>query len=131
MARYPFLSDEWFAAAREVVDADTDDATPRPRVSINLTVTGTPFGEDRVLHLSTAGDVDAWGMGHLDSVDLTLTTDYETARQIFMTGTAQYALQAFMEGRVKLQGDLTKLMAAQTPGDGKPGILEALATITE
>ena len=32
-------------------------------------------------------------------------------------------MQAFMEGKVKLQGDLTKLMAAQAraPDPGRPG----------
>jgi hypothetical protein len=42
-------------------------------------------------------------------------------------------MQAFMEGRVKVQGDLTKLMAAQAAGTGPgaPGLAEALASITE
>ena len=33
-----------------------------------------------------------------------------------MSGDPQAALQAFMEGKVKIQGDLTKLMAAQAVG---------------
>ena len=72
-------------------------------------------------------------MGHLNSADLTLTTDYVTARDIFMSGNPQAGMQAFMEGKVKVQGDLTKLMAAQVAGTGPgaPGLAEALSAITE
>ena len=68
-----------------------------------------------------------WGPGHVDRADLTLTTDYVTAREIFMSGNPQAGLQAFMEGKVKIQGDLTKLMAAQASGagPGAPGLAEA------
>ena len=37
-----------------------------------------------------------------------------------MSGNPQAGMQAFMEGKVKVQGDLTKLMAAQVSGTG-PG----------
>ena len=65
--------------------------------------------------------------------DLTLTTDYVTAREIFMSGNPQAGMQAFMEGKVKVQGDLTKLMAAQVAGTGPgaPGLADALSAITE
>jgi hypothetical protein len=50
-----------------------------------------------------------------------------------MSGEPQAAMQAFMEGKVKLQGDLTKLMAAQVAGTGPgaPGLAEELSAITE
>jgi hypothetical protein len=72
-------------------------------------------------------------MGHLERPDLTLTTDYATAKSIFMSGEPQAAMQAFMDGKVKLQGDLTKLMAAQVAGTGPgaPGLAEELSAITE
>ena len=42
-------------------------------------------------------------------------------------------MQAFMEGKVKLQGDLTRLMAAQAvgAGPGAPDLASALAEMTE
>ncbi len=74
-----------------------------------------------------------WGAGHRDDADLTLTTDYATAKDIFMSGNPQAGMQAFMEGKVKVQGDLTKLMAAQAAGvgPGAPGLADALSAITE
>lgn len=54
-------------------------------------------------------------------------------RDIFVSGNPAAGMQAFMEGRVKVQGDLTKLMAAQATGagPGAPGLAEALSAITE
>jgi hypothetical protein len=130
---YPFLSDEWFVAVRAIVDARDVEIPPHAELSMNLTVTETPFGEDRQLHVGAADGKADWGAGHLNDPDLTLTTDYATAKDIFMSGNPQAGMQAFMEGRVKLQGDLTKLMAAQVAGTGPgaPGLAEALSAITE
>ena len=133
VATYPFLSDDWFAAVREIVDARDVDIPPNAVLTMNLVVTDTPFGEDRLLHIGTKEGQADWGAGHADDADLTLTTDYVTARDIFMSADPQAGMQAFMEGKVKIQGDLTKLMAAQVAGTGPgaPGLAEALSAITE
>ena len=87
---------------------------------MNLIVTSSPHaspsGADQLLHIGTNDGHADWGPGHFDGADLTLTTDYDTARDIFVSGNPQSAMQAFMEGKVKLQGDLTRLMAAQAVG---------------
>ncbi len=51
-------------------------------------------------------------LGHLENADVTVTLDYETARAIFVDGTAHAGMQAFMQGRIKVEGDLAKLVAA-------------------
>jgi len=132
VAKYEFLSDEWFAEARRIVDAQLVEIPSEARLTMNLVVTDAPDGEERLLHIGTVdGDAD-WGPGHAPHADLTLTTDYATARAIFMSGNPQTAMQAFMEGKVKLQGDLTRLMAAQAvgAGPGAPVIASALAAMT-
>jgi hypothetical protein len=133
VATYPFLSDDWFVAVREVVDAQDIDIPPHAELTMNLVVTETPFGEDRRLHVGARDGKADWGIGHATDADLTLTTDYATAREIFISGNPQAGMQAFMDGRVKVQGDLTKLMAAQVAGTGPgaPGLAEALSAITE
>jgi hypothetical protein len=133
VATYPFLSDEWFVAVREVVEARDVEIPPHAELTMNLIVTDTPFGEDRRLHVGARDGKADWGLGHAADADLTLTTDYQTAREIFMSGNSQAGMQAFMDGRVKVQGDLTKLMAAQVAGTGPgaPGLAEALSAITE
>jgi hypothetical protein len=133
VATYPFLSDEWFVAVRAIVDARSVEIPPHAELAMNLVVTETPFGEDRRLHIGARDGKADWGTGHVADADLTLTTDYLTAREIFMSGNPQAGMQAFMDGKVKLQGDLTKLMAAQVAGTGPgaPGLAEELSAITE
>jgi len=133
VATYPFLSDEWFVAVRAIVEAREFEIPPHAELSMNLVVTDTPFGEDRQLHVGARDGKGDWGSGHVADADLTLTTDYVTAKDIFMSGNPQAGMQAFMEGKVKLQGDLTKLMAAQVAGTGPgaPGLAEELSAITE
>jgi hypothetical protein len=133
VATYPFLSDEWFTAVREIVDARMVEIPPHAELTMNLVVTETPFGEDRKLHIGAKDGRADWGAGHAADADLTLTTDYATAREIFMSANPQAGMQAFMDGKVKVQGDLTKLMAAQVAGTGPgaPGLADALSEITE
>jgi hypothetical protein len=133
VASYVFLSDEWFVAVRAIVDARDVEIPPHAELSMNLVVTGTPFGDDRELHVGARDGKADWGTGHVTDADLTLTTDYLTAKDIFMSGNPQAGMQAFMDGKVKLQGDLTKLMAAQVAGTGPgaPGLAQELSAITE
>ena len=133
VATYPFLSDEWFVAVREVFEARDVEIPPHAELTMNLVVTDTPFGDDRRLHVGAREGKADWGLGHATDADLTLTTDYATAREIFMSGNSQAGMQAFMDGRVKVQGDLTKLMAAQVAGTGPgaPDLADALSAITE
>jgi len=133
VATFPFLSDDWFSAVAQIVTERDVQVPAHAELLMNLTVTDTPFAEDRLLHVGAQEGDTRWGQGHLDGADLTLTTDYETARSIFVSANPAAGMQAFMEGRVKVQGDLTKLMAAQAAGTGPgaPGLAEALASITE
>ena len=53
-------------------------------------------------------------LGQLESPDLTITTDYDTARQLFVYQDPTASMQAFMGGRIKVEGDITRLMMLQT-----------------
>jgi len=56
--------------------------------------------------------------GELADADVTVTTDYETARKIFVEQDQQASMQAFLAGKIKVQGDMTKLMVMQAaPAD--------------
>ena len=82
---------------------------------MNLILTECPFGDGQLdAHLDTSSGELVLDRGHLDSPDLTVTIDYETAKAILVEGNAQVAMQAFMAGRIKLEGDMTLLLAMQT-----------------
>ena len=53
-------------------------------------------------------------LGSLDDADVTVTTDYDTAKAIFVSRTRRPGMQAFMTGKIQVQGDMMKLMAMQT-----------------
>ena len=133
MTTFVFLSDEWFDAVRRIVDEREVVLPAGGSVRMNVVVTSTPFAADRHLHFDTTDGEPIWGLGHLTTVDLTLTTDYDTARDLLVGADLQIVMQALFEGRVKIQGDLTKLMSAQASGGGPatPGLAEALSEITE
>ena len=62
------------------------------------------------------------GIGLLDDADVTLTTDYGTAKDVFVSGNQQAGMQAFMAGKVKVQGDMTKLMMSGQGGGGNEAL---------
>ena len=134
VTKHAFLSDEWFAVVDQLVEVHGADAPTQTPIIVNVSVTATPFGDERHLHMGTRDGQVHWGIGHADDADLTLTTDYETAREVFVTGNPQAGMQAFMAGKVRVQGDMAKLMAAQASGVG-PGangaLAEAIQGITE
>ncbi len=112
MAQHPFLSDEWLAAAKAIADEAGGGAGPAG-VTLNVVVTGGPQG-DRELHY----DADGFATGLLDDAPTKLTVPYTVARQMFVEGNQQAAMQAFMGGQIKVEGDMTKLMAMQGGGGG-------------
>ena len=82
---------------------------------INQVVTDVPFGDDVVhSHLDTTSGGVVMELGLLDEADVTVTTDYETAKALFVYQDPAVAMQSFMNGKIKVQGDMMKLMAMQT-----------------
>ena len=130
MAKHEFLSDEWLTTVSKLVEEHGADAPPQANVMVNLVITGTPFGDERQMHMGARDGKGEWGVGHTDDADVTLTTDYGTAKDVFVSGNPQAGMQAFMAGKVKVQGDMTKLMMSQQ-GGGNEALSAAIQGITE
>jgi hypothetical protein len=133
VTKHPFLSDPWFDEVRRLHDAAGGAAPEGAEVRMNLMIQSTPFDSDLAMHLAVAGGRADWGKGHLDDAEVTLTLAYETAKAIFVEGNPQAAIEAFMAGRIIVQGDITKLMVMQPTGPGSTGseLTRALQEITE
>jgi putative sterol carrier protein len=132
---YPFLSPDWMNAARTLRETlPRPDTAPPVAVRMNLVVTDTPFDSDVQGHVDTTDGEVVIEDGHLDGPDLTVTVDYETARAIFIDQDAAAAMQAFMGGRIKVDGDLTKMLAMQAsaaaPDANAQELANALRDIT-
>ena len=129
---HKFLSDEWMDEAKKVREEFAGKGTPPAHaVRMNQIITDVPFGEGTLeAHMDSSSGEMEFDRGHVENPDVTVTLDYETAKAIFVEGNPQAGMQAFMAGKVKVQGDMTKLMVLQQ-GTPDPTALEVAAKIKE
>ena len=112
---FAFLSPDWMAAAH-AIRLKYEATLPPVAVSVrmNLVVTELPFQDEPVqLHVDTSSGALGLDEGHLDGPDLTITTDWGTAKALFVERDQAAVMQAFLGGQLKIQGDLMKMMALQ------------------
>jgi hypothetical protein len=136
VAQYPFLSDQWLAETRKIREDHKDDVPSIPvTVRMNQVINEVPFGNGviRVYVDTSSGRLDL-EVGQLENPDLTVTLSYATAKAILVDGDAAQVMNAFMSGRIRVDGDITKLIALQTAGAGaatNPAAAEVVRKIQE
>ena len=117
MGKHAFLSDAW-PDTLIGLNQEYADKVPAPivKMRLNQNVTGVPFGEGTVqIHTDTSTGKPIVGRGHLENPEVTITVDYETARALIVQGDQAAAMQAFMSGKIKVDGDMTKIMVPPPP----------------
>jgi hypothetical protein len=110
---FPFLSDEWMDAAK-AIRAKYQGQAPKITavIRINQVITDVPFGDGTVKsYMDTSSGEREVELGELENPDAVVTTDWATARQIFGLNDQAAAMQAFMGGKIKVAGDMMKMMA--------------------
>lgn len=116
---HPFLSAAWMDEARAIREKYAAEAAKvTASIRMNQVITDVPesvgSGDTiRAFMDTSSGDV-VMELGELEAPDLTLTIDYDTARKIFVEQDQAAGMQAFMSGKIKVQGDMMKMMAMQT-----------------
>jgi hypothetical protein len=113
---FEFLSDEWMDAAR-AIRAKYEGQTPKISavIRINQVITDVPFGDGTVKsYIDTSSGDMQMDLGELENPDATVTTDWATARAMFALNDQAAAMQAFMGGKIKVAGDMMKIMSMQT-----------------
>ena len=113
---HQFLSESWIEAARDIRHRYSGDVPAIDVVvRINVITTKVPFGEGTIsAYIDTSNGSLEMELGSIEESDLTVTTDYETARKLFVEQDPTASMQAFMAGRIKVEGDITRLMVMQT-----------------
>ena len=113
---HQFLSESWIEAARDIRHRYSGDVPAIDViVRINVITTKVPFGEGSIsAYIDTSNGSLEMELGSIEDSDLTVTTDYETARKLFVEQDPTASMQAFMAGRIKVEGDITRLMVMQT-----------------
>ena len=118
----PFLSERWIADAR-AIRAEYAGRVPPPAnpVTVNLVVREVPFGEPTLdAYLDTTGGELDIELGHVEGSEVTVTLDYATARSIVVEQDPQAVMQAFLGGRIKVDGDVTKMLLLLQAGPQEP-----------
>ena len=113
---HQFLSESWIEAARDIRHRYSGDVPVIDVVvRINVITTKVPFGDGSIsAYIDTSNGSLEMELGSIEESDLTVTTDYETARKLFVEQDPTASMQAFMAGRIKVEGDITRLMVLQT-----------------
>jgi len=116
---HAFLSTEWMNEAKAIREKYAADmAKVTTSIRMNQVITDVPSavagdGSVKMFLDTSSGDV-VMDFGELEGADLTVTTDYDTARKVFVDQDQAAGMQAFMAGKIKVQGDMMKMMAMQT-----------------
>jgi putative sterol carrier protein len=115
VAKHPFLSDEWMSDAKAIREEYRGKSPAAHVVRMNMRISDVPFGDGSLqVHMDTSSGELEMDLGHLEGPDLTVGVDYATAKAIFVDQNPQAGMQAFLAGKIKVEGDMTKLMAMQS-----------------
>ncbi|MFC0820578.1 SCP2 sterol-binding domain-containing protein [Moraxella marmotae] len=123
-----FLSQDWFDKVSEL-NAATGALNLPPNLAailLNLKVTGDTNAE---LHLKD-GKI---AQGAIDDAISTITIDGDTLLQIIKTGDINQAIEAFMVGKIRIDGDMTQVMALQSakPSQEQKALFKQILAMTE
>ena len=108
-----FLSEEWAQEATDALNSHEGfkNAIGAADLGIQFNTTDTPDGEVDY-YLSTSGGVATMAIGTLEGADVTVKQNYDTAAAI---AKGELNTQtAFMTGKLKVSGNLAKLMMHQS-----------------
>ncbi len=123
-----FLSDEWFAKVKEIRAAAGDVDVPAALADLKINITVKSDGGDKQMAL-VGGMIEE---GHQDDAPTTLVLPADLAKRIFIEGDQSAGMQGFMTGQLKIEGDMSKLMALQSaqPSDGQKQLMKQIQAVT-
>ena len=123
-----FLSDDWFDAVEGLRDEMPEPPAALKDLVINIVVAGGPDG-DREIHMARG----QFERGLAEGAPTKLTVPFDVAKSMFIDGNQQAGMQAFMSGQIKVEGDMSRLMAMQAAGGPTPeqiAVQEKLKALT-
>ena len=129
-----YSSDEWLAESRKIREEYRDRVPKIPvTVRMNQIINDVPFGDGVILaHVDTSSgqlDID---IGHLESPDLTVTLNYDTAKAILIDGDARGSHERLPWANRKVDGDHhqdARLAAGAAGSSSDPGAAELVKRI--
>ena len=121
-----FLSQEWADEMTKGLNSSDDfqKAASGQSAKLQQVVTDTPDGEVKYYFTLDGGNAEV-DLGELQDAEATVTQNYETA--VGVTKQEINAQNAFMQGKLKISGNMMKLMQLQSVINAMPN---AVATST-
>lgn len=118
-----FLTEEWASAITEALNSSDDfkKAATGQQAKLQQVVTDAPNGEVKY-YLDLEGGSATVALGELDGAEATITQNYDTGKAIDQR--ELNAQNAFMQGKLKISGNMMKIMQLQ-------GVINALGKATE
>jgi putative sterol carrier protein len=102
-----YLSPQWMALTKELA-ADFPE-TPGATARLQYVITGGPDGEVKYHHVIENGHTVEHALGEDPEAEVTLTSTYDDKMKVDKGELDANA--AFMQGRVKVTGNIAKVMA--------------------
>ena len=121
-----FLSEEWAQAVTEALNSSDDfkRAAGSQTVKLQQVVTDSPDGGEARYYFNLDNGSAQVGLGEISDAEATLTQNYETAAAI-----AKEELNptnAFMQGKLKISGNMMKLMQLQSVFNTLPKAVQGI-----
>ena len=105
-----FLSDEWFVKVDELKDAAGDLEVPAQLADLQLNI-NVVDGDAEVCMALNGGSLER---GSIADAGTTLIVPKDLAYKLFIEQDQSAAMQGFMSGQIKVEGDMSKMMAMQS-----------------
>jgi hypothetical protein len=102
-----WLTQEWLDETRKM--AESQPERPGASARMQYVVNGGPDGEVKYYWILENGKLLESQLGDLDEAEVTMTQTYDDAKKV-QKGELD-ANAAFMQGRIKVAGNMAKLMA--------------------
>ena len=115
-----FLTEEWAQTMTEKLNASDDfkNAASSQEVKLQQVVTDTPDGGEGKYYFTIEGGNATVSLGEISDADATITQNYETA--VAINKQELNAQNAFMQGKLKISGNMMKLMQLQSVFNAMP-----------
>jgi putative sterol carrier protein len=121
-----FLSEQWARAVTEALNSSEDfqRAAAGHQVKLQQIITDAPDGGEGKYYFSLNEGIAHVALGEVTEAEATLTQDYDTA--VAISRQELNPQNAFMQGKLKIQGNMMKLMQLQAVLNAMPEALSGV-----
>ncbi len=125
-----FLTNDWFETVEKMTQSAGDLNLPSTLANLALNM-NVSCGAGGNVDMALDGGKIVKGLS--PNAKATLQLDTDTLRKVFLEFDMAAAMQAFMSGKIKVQGDMTQLMALQTarPSQEQKDLFSSILAMTK